>query len=656
MPTGLFDDLVEAEEPKQSSETNGLYDDLVDRDEGTTLSGKYFPPEERKGITYEGHYYPSIYEMEKERETQVRKTLPKGAFQHFREGVTKGFVGSAAMGGYALTQSDDKLKYLLMSEQKKLQASEGEPTFTEKAADVAGNLLGAGITSVVGQMAGGGKPALAAQFGLQSAGDSFLKAGLRAMAEGKTPDEAVKIARKVAIAGAGIGAVEGVAVPVGGGSAAQVLKSAGAGGAIFGGGTAAGNIAEQQAGLKTPIFEGVMQGALFGSAFPVVLGGAGAAARALLRKGARTPAPAPPPIEPTIRPAAPIEPVPQVTQEATIPAPEGFPPLPRREPSGLSMVEPETQPQPSRGEIKATPALLEQLPPGKLAEVPVSELLKQPVERGPALAAVEELGQSIRRRTDFEKARAETVSQQHEAIVHPDKPLTDNQLGLIEDSLKRAILENQIPGERPGIIAGSKLEKWADDFLSTDPRYRVSANPVDVLVKDIAALSIKGAAVIERGIRDYPAWSAEMSKLYGEEVKPILRKVYMQSLQMKGANALQRETAQVLQPVREQPGEGQGQVPIQERVRETSPRSEQPVQPGEGTKAQVPLTELLNKPVQEIAAAYESIPPDQIASYGVENFNRALGEKASTPEDIAALKMFVRGDVLASSDKTVSGG
>src|SRR6185436_8426287 len=532
MPTGLFDDLVETEEPKPS-ETKGLYDDLVDRDEGTTLSGKYFPPEERKGVTYEGHYYPSIYEMEKERETQVRKTLPKGAFQHFREGVTKGFAGSAATGGYVLTQSDDKLKSLLLSEQEKLKASEGEPTLTEKASEIAGNLLGAGITSVAGQLAGGGKPALAAQFGLQSAGDSFLKAGLRAMAEGKTPDEAVKIARQVAIAGAGIGAVEGTVVPTGGlGSAGQIAKTAGAGGAIFGGGAIARNVAERAAGLKTPIMEGVPQAGLFGAAFPVALGGAGAAARALLRKGARTPAPALP--EPISEPIAPTEPIPQVTQEASIPAPEGFPPLPRREPSGLTMVEAPTQPQPSRGEIKATPALLEQLPPGKLTEVPVSELLKQPVERGPSLAAVEELGQSIRRRTDFEKARAETVSQQHEAIVHPDKPLTDNQLGLIEDSLRKAILENQIPGERPGFIAGSGLEKWADDVLSSDLRGRMSINPVDILTKDIAALTIKGARVLERGIRDYPAWSAEMSKLYGEEFKPILRKVYMQSLQVKG--------------------------------------------------------------------------------------------------------------------------
>lgn len=548
MPTGLFDDLIETEEPKQS--TAGLFDDLVDRDEGTTHTGKYFPPEERKGVTYEGNYYPSIYELEKEKATSIRKAAPKGIFGRFQEGATKGFGGSAAQGVTALTQSDDQLKSILLQEQEKLQASEGEPTLTEKAAEIAGNLLGAGLMAGLGQAARGGKAALGAQFGLASAGDSFLKSGLRALAEGKSPDEAVKIARKVAIAGAVIGAVEGTVVPTGGlASVGQAARAAGAGGAIFGGGAVVRNVAEQAAGLKTPILEGVPQAGLFGAAFPVALGGAGAAARVLLRKGTRTPAPAPAP-----------EPPPTTSVEVLPP-----------EQTGLTR-------QPASG-------------------------------RGPVIDI--------------------------ETIVNPSKPLEPSSLKMIEDGIGKAISENKPQGEAPGLIAGTALEKWADDVMSAEFRGRLSINPVDLLAKEIPALAIKGAAVIERGVRDYPAWSAEMTKLYGDEFKPILRKVYMQSLQVKGTqpNVLRSSEAPV-QPVHGEPEQSTGQVPTQEGSREVGQGSQQPLQPGTGVSAQVPLIE---RPVQEVAANYENLL-GEIQSYGVENFNRALGAKAKTPEDIAALK------------------
>lgn len=571
MPTGLFDELIAADEAKdsQQSGTTGLFDELIDRDDGTTHTGKYFPPEERKGVTYEGNYYPSVYELEKDKEAAIRKTIPKGIVARFREGAVRGFAGSAATGGFALTQSDDKLKNLLLSEQDKLKVSEGEPTLTEKAAEIAGTLLGAGITAVAGQAVGGGKTALATQFGLQSAGDSFLKSGLRALAEGKSPDEAVKLARKVAIAGAGIGAVEGVVVPTGGlGSVGQVARAAGVGGGILAGGAVARNVAERAAGLKTPILEGVPQAGAFGAAFPVALGGAGAAARALLRKGTRTPAPA-------------------------------------LAPEPAEVIPPSSKPKPS------TPA----------AEGPVIDI---------------------------------------ETIVNPSKPLEPSSVKMIEDGIGKAISENKPPGEAPGLIAGTAIEKWADDVMSAEFRGRLSINPVDLLAKEIPALAIKGAAVIERGVRDYPAWSAEMTKLYGDEFRPILRKVYMQSLQVKGStpNAIPRQSQEILPSVRQQQVEGQGQVPVQEGLPEAVQRSEPAVQQREVGQAQVPLirAEILQRPVQEVASDLANLPKEiGEAAGGWTPFMHELGAKARTPEDVSALKAMAEASTARAKELIKTG-
>lgn len=216
------------------------------------------------------------------------------------------------------------------------------------------------------------------------------------------------------------------------------------------------------------------------------------------------------------------------------------PEVARRPPSGMEMVpEDVPTPAPQEGGIKPTPEILQLIPHGEAQPVPINELLRSPVERGEALRQVEELGQQIRRREGFERARSEDVSEAQTkaegTIFHPDKPLTENQLNIIQDSLRKAVLENQIPGES-GIISGTALEKWADGVINTDFRGRTNLNPVDILAKQIPAMAIKGAAILERGIRSFAEWSKEMIAQYGEEIRPQLRHIYAQSLGLKGQN------------------------------------------------------------------------------------------------------------------------
>jgi hypothetical protein len=204
-------------------------------------------------------------------------------------------------------------------------------------------------------------------------------------------------------------------------------------------------------------------------------------------------------------------------------------------PSGLEIKVAPRTPE-ARGGIVANQAMLDLLPEPTPEILSINELLRKPVERGEALRQVEELGQKIRRQQDFERARAEQLSQNmadYEAsLLHPDKPLTDNQIKIVEDSLKKAILENQIPGERKGVISGSRLEEWADKVLSTDPRKRVSINPIGSIGESLAATIVKGAALLERGAMNFAEWSKAMVNEYGKDIEPFLKKVYVQSIHL----------------------------------------------------------------------------------------------------------------------------
>jgi len=76
----------------------------------------------------------------------------------------------------------------------------------------------------------------------------------------------------------------------------------------------------------------------------------------------------------------------------------------------------------------------------------------------------------------------------------------------------------------PGLVSGRAAEAWADDVIKSkagqvsggiDPEY-------------IAAFAIKGAAIIERGIRDFASWSAEMVKEFPTLTADALQKIWAQ--------------------------------------------------------------------------------------------------------------------------------
>lgn len=130
------------------------------------------------------------------------------------------------------------------------------------------------------------------------------------------------------------------------------------------------------------------------------------------------------------------------------------------------------------------------------------------------------------RRMDFEKGRGEKVVQDLAEPVDPGKPLTENQLRIIRDSLVKAVDENRFSEDRPGLISGTKLEAWADKELSSlDSWGKVSLNPIGEYATRFAAASIKGAALLERGITNAAEWTATMLKEYGDEIKPYLASI-----------------------------------------------------------------------------------------------------------------------------------
>lgn len=81
--------------------------------------------------------------------------------------------------------------------------------------------------------------------------------------------------------------------------------------------------------------------------------------------------------------------------------------------------------------------------------------------------------------------------------------------------------------EEPGWIAGTSLEKWADEQLSVDPRSRtrIGLDPAEE-ARRLTAWTIKGVALLERGLKTYPGWAKAMIKTHGDEIKPHLQTIY----------------------------------------------------------------------------------------------------------------------------------
>lgn len=80
----------------------------------------------------------------------------------------------------------------------------------------------------------------------------------------------------------------------------------------------------------------------------------------------------------------------------------------------------------------------------------------------------------------------------------------------------------------PGFIAGTKADQWAQQTIKRKLS-ETGANPF-VDPEFIAAVVTRGAAIIESGIRDFAAWSAEMVKLYGPVIQNRLEDLYAKAM------------------------------------------------------------------------------------------------------------------------------
>lgn len=184
------------------------------------------------------------------------------------KGSLESMRGAAGMLGTVGQAGGDKyLQDHLVQEFEKDQTRE-PPSRMGQAGELVGGLGGSLLAYGASAAATGGSVAgPMAMFGAGGAYDAFRKAGVRALAEGKSPEEALTIAKGASGVGAIKGAVLG-ALPGGG-----VIKSALTGGAAMGAGQAVENLAERGLGLETPIMEGVPTAAATGAVVPFVAHG-----------------------------------------------------------------------------------------------------------------------------------------------------------------------------------------------------------------------------------------------------------------------------------------------------------------------------------------------------------------------------------------------
>lgn len=478
---------------------------------------------------------PTSFATEQELEKTFEKE-PLGTGASFMRGLTRPTAMTALGGPGVLLAPEETKKDILLKEYNRM-VREGKQSGIAKAAEFAGGIPGTLVP--LGIAARGGRPGIMASMGSMGAGEAYIAAGVKAMAEGKDVDEANRIGNIAAGVGAVAQAGVGAAFPTGAPSTmGQALKTGGITGTTAAAARLAENIAQRQAGLQTPLTEGMAETGLMMGLLPPAARVLGAGLSKLIPRRME-----PPPIPPE----AAAEEVMAVKPAITAPPPmvsTGVPDIAPLEavPSRLEM---QVAPRPveARGGIPPTPEMLKLLPEPVQEKLSVNDLLRGPVERGEALAKVEELGQQIRRRADFEAARAEQLKQnmaEYEAsLLHPDKPLTDNQLRLVEDSLRKAILENQVPGERKGFVAGTRVEKWAKEWsegFRERALGRASMNPVDQIGnfgKDVASIAVQIAAMMERGVMRMADISKELIAKYGPDITPLINKAYDHALQLR---------------------------------------------------------------------------------------------------------------------------
>lgn len=195
------------------------------------------------------------------------KSQPKtGFFGSFGKEFV-GSIKSTARGPGPVFLSENVLKDHLLGEYAKATTAP-EQTGAGKIGGFLGGLAGTiGQAIPIGMATG---PAgIIAMFGSQGEYNEFLRAGMRALSEGKSPEEAVKIGRKSGLVGGAVGSALGAIMPA---KPAATLAEAVAHGVKLGGAAALGrageNIGERALGLKTPVGEDVLTEGLTMAALP----------------------------------------------------------------------------------------------------------------------------------------------------------------------------------------------------------------------------------------------------------------------------------------------------------------------------------------------------------------------------------------------------
>lgn len=195
------------------------------------------------------------------------KSQPKtGFFGSFGKEFV-GSIKSTARGPGPMFLSENVLKDHLLGEYAKATTAP-EQTGAGKIGGFLGGLAGTiGQAIPIGMATG---PAgIIAMFGSQGEYNEFLRAGMRALSEGKSPEEAVKIGRKSGLVGGAVGSALGAIMPA---KPAATLAEAVAHGVKLGGAAALGrageNIGERALGLKTPVGEDVLTEGLTMAALP----------------------------------------------------------------------------------------------------------------------------------------------------------------------------------------------------------------------------------------------------------------------------------------------------------------------------------------------------------------------------------------------------
>lgn len=259
---------------------------------------------------------------QKAMEFQAEKAFPSPRPAGFFRSLAKSFghpFAATGRGPGVFTLSDEDLQSHL--EQAFQKASE---TPSSTGMGVIGELIGGTLGSVANWAATarlGGMPAAAAAFGSAGAYDAFLRAGMKALSEGKSIEEASAIGKTAASGGGIVGAATALALPtVPAGTLTQAAKQGIIPSIASGAGTVAQNIFEKTLGLKTPVMEGAAENAAMMGVLPPAAHMIGAGLRRIVAP------PVPPPIPAAApRPALPVRPAVQPEAEAPVAAPAPAP-------------------------------------------------------------------------------------------------------------------------------------------------------------------------------------------------------------------------------------------------------------------------------------------------------------------------------------------